>query len=467
MLQNFKRTAWMMASLGILAGSAPAMAGDWREDWKAFAATTGDEGHAKWVELINTPEAKKLDADWAEFRGYTASSLITAATDLPPELKPGLVITKDNAGQFPWLAKYLPDFWAQRLNSEWFNTAQIRIVPTSHYYMQGSMLTATKAIAPGSLSVNELGELVGADGSLAALTTPGLPFIHPKNGPELNWLQTLHGVGVDDLYFNPVKMTACDKNNKAERNYVGQIWWRRMAGRTDDAPLGNIPSSEGAYEAGALLFTEPNDVRGLAGVRVRYASADRDDDFKVFIPSLRRTRILAGTNGQDPLAAGLELAWDEWRSHWMKIDARRYDYTMAGETFILAMPETGRAYDPLKLSENKCTVQSVDLELRPVWILEITDKTGTYQYSKKRIYVDKEIYYTQIQEAYDRSGKMFRIWDDSRDFDPGTGRMMWKNALVANVISQRVSVIDMTADWEGRAAMNNSLFDIDQLRSRK
>lgn len=465
-LDTVKRAICATAIGALLFGSiaTPALA-DWRSDWAAFAAKTGEPGHKAWAQLIADPKAKALDASWRSYRGYDASTLI-AAGNIPAELKPGLEITAQNIGSMPYLNKYLPGFWRGRLGDKWLGLKKIRIVPTSHYYMSAPTLDATKKIDRSKLKINANGELLNSDGSFFMGSTGGIPYTEPKTGLELNYAQLGHGVGTDDLHFDPVTLTACNSQNVPERTYVGDIWWRKLAGRTEMAPLGVNKKFNGAQEAGALFFRSPRDVRGLAGVRIRYPSVDKQDDFKVFIPTLRRTRTLTGTNGQDPLAAGLEFAWDEWRSHWGKTDARKFDYKLAGETFILTMPEVGRGYDPIKMDASGCNAASVDLELRPVWILDITDKTGTYQYSKQRIFIDKELYYTQFKEMYDRSGKLVRVWDDSRDFDPTTGQSQWRNALIANVNAKRITYLSMKSDWAGRQTMNDSLFDIDQLRNR-
>jgi hypothetical protein len=450
---------------GLLASAlaTPALA-DWRSDWAAFAAKTGEPGHKAWVGMINTPNAKALDAAWRAYRGYDASSLI-AAGGIPAQLTPGLVITRANIGSMPWINKYLTGFWRTRLGNPWFGLQQIRVVPSSHYYMSAQVLAASKKIQPGSLKFNANGELL-APGGLFMATTGGIPFPKPKTGPELNYAQMAHGVGIDNLHFSTITMRACNRGNQAERTYQGELWWHKMGGRVEDPPLGSIKTFGAAQEAGAIVFKAPRDVRGLAGARIRYPAVAQDDDFKVFIPTLRRTRTLTGTNGQDPMAAGLELSWDEWRAHWGKTDGRKFDYKLAGQGFILAQADVGHAYNPLKSGANECTATSVDLELRPVWILDITDKTGTYQYKRQRLYIDKEMYYIQYKEMFDRSGKLLRIWDDSRDFDPSSGKSQWKNALVANVNARRVTYVTMRSDWGPSRVANQTLFDIDQLRNR-
>ena len=113
------------------------------EAWKAFAASTGNPDHARWVEEISKPEAIALAAEWRELRGYDAYDLMDQ-TDLPEELKPGLKLTRDNVDQYPWLEDYMPLEFIEHLSSSWSNIAEITIVPTNTYYMHKGYLEGTK-----------------------------------------------------------------------------------------------------------------------------------------------------------------------------------------------------------------------------------------------------------------------------------------------------------------------------------
>ena len=107
------------------------------------------------------------------------------------------------------------------------------------------------------------------------------------------------------------------------------------------------------------------------------------------------------------------------------------------------------------------------MELRPVWVYDIDDLTNSYQYSKKRVWVDKELYYTQWMEMFDRRGNLWRAWGDSRWWQPTTGKAMWRTVIIPNVISKRHTIMSQTSDWEGVDEMDNALFDIDKLRDKR
>ena len=459
-----------MLAASIVAG-VPAIADTNRalEAWKAFAAEQKNPDYDKWVELISDPKAIKLAKEWKDLRGYDAYDLMDKET-FPAELKPGLVITKDNKADYPWLEKYLTKELYDAIGASWLGIKKIKIVPTNTNYLYNGFLQNTKKLKEENININfdDEGQLVYDDGSYALLSGPAaraVPFIKPKNGLELNWNLVTSGVGIESLEFNPVRLYSCTPEGELDRKYKANLWWWNFHNRTDIEPYGDIPGKEDMIEGGALFFFEPNDVRGLAGVRQRYADGSKGDDFKVFIPTLRRTRLLTGTDSEDPLAAGLEMSWDDWRSYWVKTDPEKFEYNLAGEAFILSPPSTLHAYDSIVLSEDKCTVEYMEVELRPTWLLEIIDKSGKYQYSKRHNWVDKEYFSARRQISWDPRGNIFKSYDESRDWNPSTGEGNWGVIVARNNVTHRSMTMHMTGTWEDLdLVVDESTFDVDQLR---
>ena len=255
------------------------------EAWKSFAAEQNNPNYDKWVKLISAPEAIRLAKEWKDLRGYDAYDLI-AKTELPADLKPGLVITKDNKADYPWLKDYLPKEMFEALDNKWGNIGQITIVPTNTYYMHEGYLKGTKALIDKKteLKISEDGNLLYSDGSYALMSgdaTTAIPFLKPKNGIELNWDYVAHSTNSDTLSFNPVEMNACTSEGKLDREYKADLWWWHYHNRTNVGPMGDVYGKEKFIEGGSVFFLEPNDIRGLAGVRQRYAESGKGDDFKV------------------------------------------------------------------------------------------------------------------------------------------------------------------------------------------
>ncbi|MEH6502681.1 MAG: outer membrane lipoprotein-sorting protein [Cycloclasticus sp.] len=462
------------AALGFAAAvtvAAPAMADTNRalEAWKAFAAEENNPNYDKWVALISDPKAIALAKEWKDLRGYDAYDLMDKAT-FPADLKPGLVITPENKGNYPWLKDYLPKEINDHLGGSWGTIKQIKIVPTNTYYMHEGYLNNTKQIRDEKININitDRGFLTYDDGTSALMSGPGataIPFLHPKNGLELHWDFVAHSVNNDALTFGPLDFVACSADGGLEREYKADLWWWHYHNRSNVEPYGDIPGKEKYVEGGAIFFLEPNDVRGLAAVRQRYSGPDKEDDFKVFIPSLRRTRLLTGSDSQDPMASGLEVTWDDWRGSWAKTNIEQFEYKIVREGFVLAQPEVGHAYQSLTTNADKCNWDTMEVELRPIWVLEVTDKTGRYQYSKRETYIDKEFFYLQFQMTWDPRGNPLRTWEDGRDWRPATGDAMWSNVIITNETTQRHTTIQFNPIWEDRAEnVTEEVFDIDQLR---
>ena len=117
------------------------------------------------------------------------------------------------------------------------------------------------------------------------------------------------------------------------------------------------------------------------------------------------------------------------------------------------------------MSEDKCHLISIEVELRPVWILEITDKTGKYQYQKRTTWIDKENYYMQYHYTTDPRGNELRYWDDVRSFRPDIGEASWRFVWLGNDNSKRANFLEMEPVWENREeVVGSDKFDVDQLR---
>ncbi len=439
------------------------------DNWTAYTQKTGKPEHQKWLEAISDPRAIKLAKRWKELRGFDAYDAL-AKYQIPAELKPGLVINKANMGQYPWLKEYLPRDYMNSLNSDMGFVREITIVPTNTYYMNAGVLKATLAIQGKNLTpaTDENSTLVNPDGSATLLndeTASAIPYLNPKNGLELNWSFIAHGVGTETLVFDPMISNSCNGNGRMDVQYTGLIWWQKFHGRQTIEPLGSIEDKDDLVEGGSLFIVSPNDVQGIAAVRQRVAEGHKGDDFKIFIPSMRRTRILSGNDAQDPMYYGLEITWDDWRAYWAKTDTKTFDYKLLGERLILSSPETGYVYRSATMDESQCAWTNMEMELRPVWVLEITDKSGQYQYQKRTLYIDQELYYAQFQEMSDQRGKPYRTWDDSRSWRPFDGDAQWDHVTIHNEFNNRLNILTITPDWDDRGEkVTEEYFDVDQLR---
>ncbi|MGH7963292.1 MAG: DUF1329 domain-containing protein, partial [Candidatus Binatia bacterium] len=284
------------------------------QEWKAFAETTGNPEDQRWVELITHPNAIKLSNAWSKWRGFDASGLVVQARKegkIPAEVKPGLVITAQNVDSIPGLKELLPQGIYDRLKDPWYTWKNLRVVPTGHYYFNSGKLKGfleekgefTLDYTTGGFKVKNCttcepgGKVVAEDWGQKSVKIPFTPV--PKDGLQLAWTHILNNVVSDNLYFKPIEFILCDNNSKIERTYSAHLWWQNFWGRATYEPKPYMPgTSPNEYQGGAIFFTHPLDVKGLCGARIRRFDPDEDDSFAVFVPFLKRTRILAGSDTQ-------------------------------------------------------------------------------------------------------------------------------------------------------------------------
>lgn len=420
-------------------------------------------------EGLHTESARSLHESWRKVRGYDVQDL-QKKEHFPEALKPGLVVDHAHISDYSWLKTYLPTPLYRALAKEGGYLRSIRIVPTVSYSLHRGVLEQTQNMQKAAQLpvIDGDGVLRNVDGTPTLLdnkTASAIPYLHPKNGMELLWSFLAHGVGADTLLMEDNKVESCSPQGDVDYSYQAHIWWQKYHGRRLVDPLPEMPGEEGVVEAGSVFVLAPYDVRGFAGVRKRFAEADESDDFRAFIPAARRARRLSGNDAQDPMWAGLEITWDDWRSYWVKPDPHSFDYKLRGETWILAVPETGLVDRPIRRDQSGCVIEQMDLELRPVWVLEITDKTGRYQYGKRTLWIDREFYYTQYETMTDPRGELWRTWTDARAWNPETGEMQWRQVFVSNEINGRTNFMEMNPVWEDRGErVTDEQFDIDQLR---
>ena len=74
------------------------------KEWKEFARRANDPVLVKCIEDISTPNALRLGEEWKNFLGYTAPDLVKN-NDPAPEIKPGMVINKENYQDYPGFKK--------------------------------------------------------------------------------------------------------------------------------------------------------------------------------------------------------------------------------------------------------------------------------------------------------------------------------------------------------------------------
>ena len=467
------------ANLAVLPGATDEVPAFIRE-WKAFAETSGNPADKRWADLISQPGAIKLSNAWSKWRGFDAPRLVEEARSngtIPKELKPGLVIDASNIDSIPGIKNFMQPWDIDRVKDpSWFRWKNIRIIPTSHYYMSSGKLRALHEEKGEWLLDRTTGTLkikncttcdpAGPVPETWGQKSVAIPFVpKPKDGLELVWAYLGHNVGSDTMIAKPIDFILCNSKNEIERTYSAHVWWMNFWGRGTFDPKPFVPGTPSEdFQAGSIFFIHPMDVKGLAGARTRHFDPKVEDSFKVFLPTLRRTRVMTGSDTQDPLCGGCDLIWDDWRSYWQFPDLSTTEFTLEGEGFVLAMPEHGLVSSSYTMDQ--CSLADIEMEIRPVWILHIKDKTGKYVYAERRVWIDKDWWDMQEEVRYDRRQNMWRAWQGVIYWDPRSGESTYHSGIIYDPINHHVTMVQMHSDFrQAMTEVRKEYFDIETLKN--
>jgi len=417
------------------AGDYPA----WLQQWRDWAERTHDQNFIEWAETLSSPDAVELGRQWEAFLGYNAVDMAARDTKAPG-IKPGLVITPENIAKYEKelreLFPYGFDWEVDRLCGKGvfagynYFPLEMVIVPTTHAWNDRGFLDATKKYS-SSCSIDARGNLSG--------WVAGIPFPHPQNAVQIVHNYDRLTVMADNLNSMPMSIGLYGSSGRRERVEKIELHWNNYAGRIKLDPVPSLPGFGDIYEKGSIFALYPYDLKGYAAVRTRYRDSEAEDSFVCYLPSQRRIRRLAGSNTQDPLV-GSDLTWEDWKGYWSKIAAHPAEYELLGEAVVLCPSFNPR---PIKYSDKYGGVcQRYWWERRPVWVVRITYKEPSYIYSSRIWYVDKETFAMQQEMLYDRTGRLWKLWDWCWRWNPRKGELNYWNPWMADVVHKHTSVID-------------------------
>ena len=317
------------------------------------------------------------------------------------EIVPGVVITRDNLGEYlPELKKLLP-------------------LPTQNTYFygirQGWVTMPVKEYKPRPLSrFAKLGLenakkkfKVGKNNIFEGKWEAGVPFPHPKTGAELAWSIYRRKVYKDQQKW-PADFYLFHKNGTLERSFAWVNHKRYWSGRCYIEPTPEEPGNNMELESKeAMIITKPFDVKGFCQLRIRYEDIKRDDEVYSYLPALRRVRRLTGSDLTDPLL-GSDCIMDDYEVWRRKIDTRM-TFEMKEGSFLQPQYVKDDVKPPYDLSKTHYCYQ-VDWEVRPMWILTVHANDPDYVTSKRIVWAEKDTGTFELRAgvSYDQKGRPYR-----------------------------------------------------------
>ena len=238
--------------------------------------------------------------------------------------------------------------------------------------------------------------------------------------------------------------------------------------------LPNVSDAGEVYWKEFTGFFSPYDVRGTAFIVARYDDPRRGDDGWAYVPSLRRVRRISAEVKSDSLMgnraypgrllrllrppAGVELELPGLERH----DCGPYQ-DQGGTTTgcATAVPTAGST--------------TTLWQIRRMAIVERTPKDPRHPYSSAIQVIDAETWETWLHIAFDRKGKLWKVWqwgyawsDDAKrytDMNHGRSAVHWKNVDTVDIQNGRGKPVARVRRRSARLLVDfiSRLYDLNRL----
>jgi hypothetical protein len=398
-----------------------------------------------------TYDVDTMKKAWAEVVGFKAPDVVGKVF---PEITPGKYTLEDKK-KYPFeklMWKHLYDRFNPTPKSgarHVGNFTEFEIVPTRQYYHSLPVIEATKKYM-GAAKQNSQGYL-NQESYIA-----GLPFPRPS-GPHMaqqimyNWDKSYY---LDnEFYWEHVYGYTKDLRNDYEG--LGTAYTMRHQGRVKLEPMPWLDKrAQDLKEQKSFQYMSfaPRDIFGNIINITSYMDPDRFDLFLMYINSLRRVRRMTASDTQDP-AVGQDIIYEDWQGFNQKLTPKRYPYKyeVIGEgEFLVPISWDGSTYMNTK---EGYILKNLQMERRPIWVVQLTQLDKNYIYSRRIFYIDKETFYYHSIHNYDQKGRLYRTFDVIWGFIPEMGTYNQFHVLAldhVDIHSTAYHAYSYPAVWLGR-----------------
>jgi hypothetical protein len=290
-------------------------------------------------------------------------------------------------------------------------------VPTAQYYHS---LPVARVTRENSSKIKSDGK-----GYLVPSTWEGgFPF--PKPQGQFKALQVMYNVekryfGWDSGFFLFQRVDGYRKNLSQDYDGAIQVKSLKLSGRSVLEPYGCLDDraeKRGEVKTYVMDFLRPRDSAGTAMSALYYTDPTKPDLLMVYVPSLRRIRMLTSSDTQDPIQ-GQDLIYDDNDGFLQKLSPTRYPYQwkVIEETEYLAPVFDGKEY----VTKKGVEFHNVKFMRRPIYVIEGKQLDKNYVYSKRVFYVDRETFMFYAVLNYDQKGRLYRTFEAGFTFEPEMG----------------------------------------------
>lgn len=314
--------------------------------------------------------------------------------------KPLLTVDANNMGQYAqWLSP------ASKALLERFPDYKLLVYPTHRTmgYPDWVLKNTVKNATTAKL-------VAGGDGVEGAFG--GIPFPIPKDAYEVLWNMYLRYQGPRTaLHFESSLMDRSGHKtliNEQETDFMFP-YYDQKAGKLNGWNYVTMLTKVLAPPAQAgTMFLQKESMN----------FAINEDAVWLYSPGQRRVRVAPEIKYDTPAATvGGAIFFDEINGYNGRMD--RFDYKIIGKKEMFVPYNDYKAFFSADATREKHENSDVvRWEKHRVWVIEGTLKPGKrHAYSKRTFYIDEDSWLIVQAEAYDQSGKMFRV-ENSLSFVP-------------------------------------------------
>jgi len=386
-----------------------------------------------------TYDREAMKKEWADVVGFTAPDVVGSTA---PDIKPGVYAHTDKEA-YAFKDLMIPLHYERfKAGGDRFmgDFATINVVPTRQYYWALPVAHATKE-HQGKTRLDQDGYLINSS------YISGVPF--PRPGGEREAKQIVYNWEKRYLHCDAFRslnvFKGFDEHLREDIDGLGGTAWMRLHGRVLMEPLGRYDERAKKFEESSTVrgtAYAPRDIFGNIQIQLAYLDADKYHQWMMYIPMLRRIRVLSATDTQDPIA-GQDMILDDSDGFSQKISKKHYpyDYKLIGEREYLVSAYTldGSGY----LSSDTKELHEWEFERRPVYIVELQQLDKNYVYSRRNLYIDKETFLLLYLENYDQKDRLYRDALMRMYFCPEMGVFAVRDVIARDFVDTHSTYVQM------------------------
>jgi len=416
-----------------------------------------------------------------------AIAVVSAAVPAGAQVKPGDVITRDNASQVEGLVSPGNLILVKQ-------GMTMKIVPTGHLDWPPPYKAATEKYSP-QVSLSSDGDLKGY---VAGLPFPLVDVNDQDAATKIMWNFAFRPLHTDDLDARDVELVShkAGSANEIEHFTFGHLGFYNSVGRTEVAPMPTDPDvlkSNITARSGAYPILEPAELRGEGIVRQRSNVPGIEDDAWEFSPASRKLRRLpavalsdtfgtakmsSGGGGGEATQAAVNAGnttyastWDPDSAFGFSAKIQDYTYRLLGARPMLASVEAANSPAQPCANDGGRTVCPENWEVRNLYVIEATAKPRSILAAstiipKRILYIDSEGWFVTASDQFDNQGQLWKTlvtFHAYRDRAVPNARVaiwpfkrMFETALVDEDLTSGFSTVVYTP---GHSGNDDSLFE--------